>query len=54
MALGMFKESLKFQATEKEASKQQTTERQENSSELVWKGPQLSCESSDTNTGGGI
>ena len=31
----MFKESLKFQATEKEANKQQTAERQENSSELV-------------------
>lgn len=30
MALGMFKESLKFQATEKEANKQQTTEWQGN------------------------
>lgn len=54
MAIDTFKESLKFQATEKEANKQQMTEWQENSSELVWKGPQHSCESSDTNTGEGI
>jgi len=35
MAIDTFKESLQFQATEKEASKQQPTERQGNSSELV-------------------
>lgn len=35
MATGMFRESVTFPATEKEANKQQTTEQQENSSELV-------------------
>lgn len=54
MALDMFKESLKFQAAEKEANQQQTAEQQEDSSELVWKGPQHSCESSATDTGRGV
>lgn len=48
MALDMFKESLKFQAAEKEANQQQTAEQQEDSSELVWKGPQHSWKLSYT------